>query len=256
MPRKKKSSSAPAFLKIFISLCLVFGLVYFTVNHFLMKPHVFYPGFDISLPTGYDLHGIDVSRYQHVINWQEVKEMEADGVKITFAFIKATEGGSHVDAQFARNWLEAGRVGIIRGAYHFFVPGRDAKRQAKNFTQIVNLQRGDLPPVLDVEKSGRLTVEKMREDVRTWLLEVESNCGVKPVIYTNISFYEKYFSTGFEAYPLWIAHYLEPRKPRIDKQWIFWQHSETGRVNGIRARVDFNVFNGDDADLQNLLIKN
>lgn len=74
------------------------------------------------------------------------------------------------------------------------------------------------------------------------------------MIYTNIDFYEHYFQTGFEEYPLWIAHYLQPEKPRIEKSWIFWQHSEKGRVDGISAPVDFNVFYGDSSDFNNFLI--
>lgn len=254
MARKKKKSSTKAFLKIFLALCTIFGIVYFAVSFFIIQPHIFYPGFQINIPGGYSIHGIDVSRYQQTINWQEVKEMEVKGVKIGFAFIKATEGGSHVDAQFRRNWLHAEKNNMPKGAYHFFVPGRDPKRQARNFIQIVNLKKGDLPPVLDVEIPGKISVKQMQEDVLLWLDMVEEEFGVKPILYTNISFYKKYFSKGFEEYPLWIAHYLEPNKPRIDHKWIFWQHSETGRVNGIKSPVDFNVFQGDEDDFEALLI--
>lgn len=221
----------------------------------MVKPHIFYPGFEITIPAGYEIHGIDVSRYQQNINWEEVKNMEVKGIKIGFVFIKATEGQRNVDNQFSRNWYGAAKENIPRGAYHFFVPGRDAIRQAKNFSQIVHLSTGDLPPVLDIEKSGRLSVHQLRADVQDWLKYIEEHYEMTPIIYTNISFYEKYFSTGFEKYPLWIAHYLEPNKPRIDVDWIFWQHSETGRVNGIRNKVDFNIFNGDSAAFKALLLK-
>ena len=254
MARKKKRSSSKSFIKIFISLCIVFAIVYYAVSFFIIKPHIFYPGFNIQLPNGYEIHGIDVSRYQQTINWEEVKDMEVKGVRIKFAFIKATEGGSHVDAQFRQNWLNAGMNQMTKGAYHFFIPGRNALRQAKNFIQIVELKKGDLPPVLDVEIEGRISVKEMRENVKLWLDEVEKEFGVKPVIYTNIYFFHKYFEKGFEDYPLWIAHYLEPDKPRLEQKWIFWQHSETGTVNGIKSKVDFNVFYGDQDDFDNLLI--
>lgn len=255
MARKKKRSSSKSFFKIFFSLCIIFAVVYYAVSLFIIQPHIFYPGFEIKLPNGYQIHGIDVSRYQQTINWKEVKEMEVKGIKIGFAFIKATEGGSHVDSRFRQNWLKAGENEIPKGAYHFFIPGRDAQRQAKNFIQIVNLKKGDLPPVLDVEIEGRSTIKEMRENVKTWLDEVEKAFGVKPLIYTNIHFYKKYFNEGFEEYPLWIAHYLEPDKPRISNKWVFWQHSETGRVNGIKSPVDFNVFYGDKEDFEELLIQ-
>lgn len=255
MARKKKRSSSKSFFKIFFWLCIAFAAVYYAVNIFIIQPHIFYPGFQIVLPNGYEIHGIDVSRYQQTINWKEVKNMEAKGVKIGFAFIKATEGRGNIDPQFRRNWLNAELQNIPKGAYHFFIPGRDPRRQAQNFIEIVSLKKGDMPPVLDVEISRGMAVNEMRKEVKIWLDEVERNYDVKPVIYTNISFYQKYFQDGFEEYPLWIAHYLQPDKPRINTKWLFWQHSEIGRVNGIKAPVDFNVFYGDSADFNNFLIQ-
>lgn len=218
------------------------------------RPHVFYLGFQIEIPNGYQIHGIDVSRYQGVVNWKEVKNMEVRGVKIGFAFIKATEGASIVDGQFRRNWINAEEQGISKGAYHFFIPSRSAKKQAENFISIVNLKHGDIPPVLDVERDREVSVVNMRKVVKVWLDEVEDHYGVKPIIYTNVDFYQKYFQTGFEEYPLWIAHYLQPVRPRIQNQWTFWQHSEIGRVNGIKTPVDFNVFYGDSTLFYNFLV--
>ena len=252
MARRKKRSQS--FFKIFFWLCLIIIAVYYSINFFITPPHIFYPGFQIDIPNGYEIHGIDVSKYQNTINWKEVKNMEEKGIKIGFVFIKATEGTSLVDDQFRRNWTEAEDQNIPKGAYHFFVSNRNAKKQAENFIQMVNLKKGDMPPVLDVEKSHGVSVFDMQKSVKTWLDAIENHYGVKPVIYTNIDFYQRYFQTGFEEYHLWIAHYLQPEKPRIEKNWAFWQHSEKGRVNGIKAPVDFNVFYGDSADFNNFLI--
>jgi lysozyme len=54
---------------------------------------------------------------------------------------------------------------------------------------------------------------------------------------------------------LWVAHYLVKDKPRIKRNWIFWQHNESGHVNGIASFVDFNVFNGDSASFEMLKMK-
>ncbi len=254
MARKKKFSPVKSFVRIFFWLCIAFTTTYFAVNYFLIKPHIFYPGFEISIPRGYKIHGIDVSRYQQNINWEEVREMEVKGLKIGFAFVKATEGRHYVDPKFRNNWLNAGKSAIPKGAYHFFIPGKNPKRQALNFIGIVNLKKGDLPPVLDVEISRNISVKQMQEEVKLWLDMVEEHYGVKPIIYTNISFYDKYFAGKFDGYTLWIAHYLQPDKPRTNQQWAFWQHSETGRVNGITSMVDFNVFSGDSTEFKKLLI--
>jgi len=251
--RKKKRSSG-SFFKIFFWLSLLIVVIYFLSKFLSPQPIVFYPGFQIEIPNGFEIHGIDISKYQNIVNWKEVKNMEEKGIKIGFVFIKATEGTSIIDDQFRRNWVKAEEQNIPKGAYHFFIVTRSPKKQADNFIQMVNLKSGDMPPVLDVEKSLGVSVALMQKNVKIWLDEVEKHYGVKPIIYTNIDFYEHFFQTGFEGYPLWIAHYLQPEKPRIERNWIFWQHSEKGRVDGIKAPVDFNVFFGDSTDFNDFLI--
>lgn len=214
-----------------------------------------YPEFGIPMPYEYEIHGIDVSRYQNRISWKEVKNMQVKHIRIGFAFMKATEGNNNVDAFFKRNWKKAREAGVARGAYHFFLANKDGRTQAANFIEHVQLLPGDLPPVLDVEKLFRTPAPKVREEIKEWLDIIEGHYGVRPIIYTYIDFYEKNLAGHFDDYPLWIAHYLQPSQPRIARDWTFWQHSESGRVNGISSKVDFNVFNGDSADFKALLLK-
>ena len=255
MARKKKRSSSLHIFKIFFWLFIACTAVYYVVSFFIKQPEIFYPGFQITIPAGYEIHGIDVSRYQRTVNWKEVKEMKDGNIKISFAFIKATEGVGNVDEQFRRNWLKAEEQNICKGAYHFFIAGKSGKKQARNFIEIVDLKKGDLPPVLDIEQSYGVQANEIKKEVKEWLLIIEKQYGIKPVIYTNIDFYKNYLQADFDDYPIWIAHYLESDKPRIERKWSFWQHNESGRVNGIKTPVDFNVFSEDSADFENFLIK-
>ncbi len=254
MARKKKSLFKPL-LKILFALAIVAFTFYVLVNLFSKPPHIKYPAFGINIPPGYLMHGIDVSHYQRIIDWGDVKDMQVKNIKINFVFIKATEGIGKVDDQFRRNWLNAEEEEITKGAYHFFIAGRSGKLQAQNFIEIVKLKTGDLPPVLDVEQAYRTNAIDIKDGIKDWLNKVEEHYGIKPIIYTNIDFYNKYLKVTFDDYPFWIAHYLQPEKPRIERNWLFWQHSENGHVNGIRTQVDFNVFSGDSSDFKNLLIK-
>lgn len=254
MARKRYSISRTLFI-VLLAIVAIANVIYYATEFFTRIPHIKYPAFGIYIPPNYLIHGIDVSRYQRVINWEDVKLMQVNNIKIGFAFIKATEGIDKVDDQFRRNWLAAEEAGIPKGAYHFFITGESGKAQANNFIEIVKLKNGDLPPVLDIEQTNNVPAEKIYIEINEWLQQIESNYHVKPIIYTNIDFYNKYLKTNFDNYPVWIAHYLQPDKPRIDHQWIFWQHSEKGRVDGIKVPVDFNVFAGDSAEFQNLLIK-
>ncbi|OYW16912.1 MAG: glycoside hydrolase, partial [Sphingobacteriales bacterium 12-47-4] len=138
---------------------------------------------------------------------------------------------------------------------HFFLATKDGKLQAENFIKRVDLEPGDLPPVLDVEQTYGVANAVIKREVKEWLQVVEGYYKVKPILYTNVDFYNRQLGADFDDYPLWIAHYLQPNKPRIEREWSFWQHSETGRVNGIFSKVDFNVFNGDSTDFVELLYK-
>lgn len=99
--------------------------------------------------------------------------MQDEGVKIDFVFIKATEGQFNIDPQFQRNWRQSKKEGMIRGAYHYFKPRKSGKWQAALFLQTVTYESGDLPPVIDIEETGRLEPEELRENLREWLEVVE-----------------------------------------------------------------------------------
>lgn len=214
-----------------------------------------YESFDIKIPKNYSIHGIDVSYYQGKINWHKVKSMKDDDVRIHFAFIKATEGVLLVDPYFQRNWREAPKAGIICGAYHFFRPKRNGKTQAKFFLQVVNVEKGDLPPVVDIETLDGVSPLKMRAELSDFLNYVEVKTKVRPIIYTGLKFYEDYLEDNFDEYPLWVAHYYQP-KLRLDKsKWKFWQHSDKAKINGIGHIVDFNAFNGDSTALADMLVR-
>lgn len=250
--KKRLAKYRSAFFIILFSL--IATIVFF--NWYFNRPSfVHYAAFGIPIPTNYAIHGIDVSRYQKNIGWQLVKEMQVDGISVSFVFIKATEGIGGVDEKFRRNWTQAKKQNISRGAYHFFVAGKSGRLQAENFIKTVSLKKGDLPPVLDIEQTYGTPKEELQNQLEDWIRIVEKKYGVQPIIYTNVSFYETYIAGKFDGYPLWVAHYLQRERPRINRKWHFWQHSETGRVNGIDALVDFNVFNGNSIEFENLLLK-
>jgi lysozyme len=214
-----------------------------------------YPEFGIDVPVNYAIHGIDVSKYQDIIDWGSVRDMKVGDVQMSFAFIKATEGLGNEDALFQRNWKKIKDAGVVRGAYHFFLATKSGKAQAENFINSVDLQPGDLPPVLDIEQAYGVPGEKLRERAKEWLQTIQDYYHILPIVYTNIEFYRQYLKDDFDGYPLWVAHYLQEERPRIYRDWIFWQHNVGGRVNGIDTRVDFDVFNGDTAEFRKLLIQ-
>lgn len=256
MARRKRKASYYIPM-ILVAIVFAAGVFLYGRNWWLEREagRIRYKEFGIAIPANYSLHGIDVSKYQQIINWEAVKAMNVQDTRIHFAFIKATEGNDNTDFYFKRNWRKAKDANMIRGAYHFFIASKDGSMQAKNFINCVKLQPGDLPPVLDVEQTNGTDKTILVQRIKAFLYAAELAYGVKPIIYTNADFYKAYLSEEFDDYPLWVAHYLRPVEPRINRDWHFWQHSESGRVNGIAGKVDFNVFKGDSTEFVKLLLK-
>lgn len=207
---------------------------------------VFVPNWDgradqALLPMGMILRGVDVSHHQKVIEWDSVVTKES----VDFAFVKATEGHDFVDSLFCQNWEDLKRLGIRRGAYHFFRAYGCGDEQASFFLSHVDMQSGDLAPVLDIERLDGIPPEIMVAEARIWLEIVENHLGVKPIIYSNQHFYESYLAGHFEDFPLWIARYSS-EKPLLTtgKNWDFWQFSNEGCLEGICKKVDLNLFPG------------
>ena len=237
---------------LMIIVAYVFLFYYFFVGPFSFKWKAMYG--DPTYPEGYNVRGIDISHYQKRINWEQLRNESINNDPIRFVFIKATEGEKLMDEDFNENFFQAAENGFIRGAYHFYVPGVDIRRQAQFYLHTVHLVPGDLPPVLDVESTGKLTDEQIRNDVRTWLEIVGRHYGVNPIIYANYKFRTTILDTPeFDKYPLWIAHYYVD-KMKYNGKWAFWQHTDCGKLNSINGDVDFNIFNGSPANLQELTI--
>lgn len=101
--------------------------------------------------------GIDVSEFQGKVDWEEVEILD-EKYPVQFVFIRATAGNDRVDRQFKRNWEGAKENKIMRGAYHYYRPNENSIEQADLFIKTVKLQKGDLPPVLDIEKLPKINL--------------------------------------------------------------------------------------------------
>jgi lysozyme len=87
-----------------------------------------------------------------------------------------------------------------------------------------------------------------------WLDIIETHYGVKPIIYTYYKFKIQYLSDSvFDDYPYWIAHYYVDQV-EYEGKWKFWQHTDVGRLPGIKGNVDFNIYNGSMYDLRKMTI--
>ena len=237
-----------------VVVAYVWLFYYFFVGPFGFRWRALYG--DANYPDGYEIRGIDISHYQGKIDWEQLQNAMIEKCPLRFIVVKATEGGSKVDERFRDNFKNAREYGYIRGAYHFWSNKSTAREQAAWYLKNVHLKKGDLPPVLDVEhKPADMSVEDFQREILTWLHIVEDKYHVKPIIYTYYKFKVKYLGTQvFDDYPYWIAHYYVD-KIDYEGEWKFWQHTDAGKLPGIKGYVDFDLYNGSFYDLKRLCIK-
>ena len=193
----------------------------------------------------YPIHGVDVSHHQGDIDWNVLADQD-----IQFAYIKATEGSSHVDENFVSNYIEARQAGLRVGAYHFFSYDSPGITQAENFIDTVENFDDMLPPVVDVEfyankEDNPPVPEEVYPQLQAYLDAVEETYGLQPIIYATYESWELYIHEQFNDYPLWIRDIWNAPKNSAD--WIFWQYTNRGRLKGFSGDepyVDLNVFAG------------
>lgn len=224
------------------------------IDRGVVHPHRFRDAKPINFgrvkPKHYAVHGVDVSRWQGDIDWVKLRGQGAN-----FAFIKATDGGDHLDPMFMKNWRGADAAGIKRGAYHFFYWCRVASQQADWFIRNVPRVEGALPPVIDVEWNGESSCKRrpspaqVREKMQVFMDRLEQHYGQRPIIYTSPDFYADNLRGAFPNHPFWLRAVAQhPSKVYPGRNWLFWQYSGSGLSQGVNGRIDLNVFHGSEAE--------
>ncbi len=237
----KRTSQKNSIWTKFALVLLILGAGYFVWHQYQLYVR---NGFHLPIidnrPEAFNTFGIDISHYQGAIDWEDMLvKNELDSI-ISFVYFKVSEGVSHEDGQWSENRNMLNKFGKKSGAYHFFLPNKDALQQANHFLEQYDYQQGDLPPVLDVEleaKSDRILIE----NIKIWLKQVERKTGIKPIIYTSLHFYTTKFEDEFKSHSFWVASYSRMPELENDPRIVMWQYSQKGRLPGIAEKVDLNV---------------
>lgn len=204
---------------------------------------------DYPQPDGY-LYGIDVSRYQKVIDFSKINP------KCRYVIAKATDGNTWVDPQYENNILGAQSLGLVTGAYHYFRPNnRDPRVQAAHFVSVWQARPTDFW-VVDVEEEMKVDNDPLYDRrLQIFINHVVDKIGLKPIIYTSDYKFTKLTTNPSWAkiYPLWAAHYAPNRKnPLIPRPWVNWAlwQITSSDYEMIGVRCDVNRFRGSAADLR------
>lgn len=240
---------------LLIMACMVNPAVRHAVLRFCLNtaPDVFVDRLSGVAYSKGDYDGIDVSKHQGVIKWNEV----AKDKKIKFVYVRATMGKGHKDRRYDRNLREAHRQGLKVGSYHFLTSKFSIDEQFRSFAAVARPSEQDLIPMVDVEEGylHRWSREQLQDSLAKFSRLVKQRYGRKPMIYSNESFYNKMLAPRFNDHIIYMASYSR-FMPAIkgDHNHNLWQYSEHGHIRGIGEYVDLCRFtNGTTVD--DLLLK-
>jgi len=183
------------------------------------------------------MNGIDISRHQGTINFEQVKKTQ------NFVIIRAGYGkeNSQIDALFESNYTMAKKAGIPVGCYwySYAVTEEEAEQEAKVFLETIKGKQFDFPVYYDVEEKRTLNLGKsmVSKIIRKFLTTVE-NAGYFVGLYMSSSPLTDFVEDDIKKrYTIWVAHY-GVSKPSYTGNYGIWQKSSSGTVNGISGNVD------------------
>ena len=244
---KRQVPTQPDYIKWLLlagAAALVVLLGYYVGQRYLMSHSVSVDRYR------YPIAGIDVSNHNGDIDFEQVRDDDYQ-----FVFIKASEGMTHKDEAFDRNYQGAREAGLKVGAYHFFRKNRTGREQADNLLEVIQGKPLDLPLVIDLEDdwgNGATVSRQTAIDRVMDMIEILTGKGYQVIIYTNMDGYDKYYKDMLGDHGLWLCSFTSPDLLPSMPHHI-QQISHEGSVNGVDGNVDINVYRGTRADWENYL---
>lgn len=188
------------------------------------------------------MQGIDVSEWQGYIEYNKVKSEQIEVV-----YIKSSQGRNITDPYFETNYNNAKENGLKVGFYHFLTARTvdEAREEAEYFCSVISGKNPDCKLAMDFEEFGALSVYEINKIASEFLERVEELTNKEVVIYSDVYNAKNVFSQELkDKYPVWIAEY-GVAIPSYAGNWIGFQYTNSGRINGINGYVDRDEFKED-----------
>lgn len=193
--------------------------------------------------------GIDVSRYQGDVDWEQVKEAGVEFAMIRVGFRGYGESGKLVeDVKAKQNYENATKAGIKVGVYFFAqaISVEEAREEAEYVLELIDGWQLQMPVAYDWEclAADYRTVDTDPQTVTDCAREfcrVIAQAGYDTMIYFNPSqsrdmmYLEELVDYGF-----WLAMYSD--QMTYEYKVDMWQYSKEGKVPGIEGNVDINLY--------------
>ena len=191
--------------------------------------------------------GIDVSKWNKTIDWDEVKEAGIEFAIIRCGYRGASSGALVLDPMYEQNIRGAIEAEIPVGVY-FFTQAVDEVEAVEEASMVISLIEEydvDYPVFLDSESAGGTgradgLVAEERTRIHKAFLETIAAAGYETGIYGSRNWLKDQVEMKeLSAYKTWLAEYAEI--PSYDEYYHMWQYTSKGVVDGIDTPVDLNL---------------
>ena len=189
------------------------------------------------------LIGIDVSRYQGDIDYEKVKNAGCEFVMMRIGVQSGFKKELSIDSYYLKNIENAKKAGLKVGVYSTAVNDKIAKEQAEWVIKTLNGTELDFPIAFDWEnwqyiREYEISLYDLSSAYLTFANYIEEH-GYKAMLYGSKYYLENMWMDKGN-YPVWLAHYTE--KTNYSSDYIMWQFSQIGEIDGINSDVDLNVY--------------
>lgn len=189
--------------------------------------------------------GIDVSKWNGTIDWNQVKASGVNYVIIRCGYRGSSQGALIEDPKYKANISGATKAGLKVGVY-FFSQAVDEVEAVQEASMVLSLVKGykiSYPIFLDVEASGG-RADNISKETRTAVCkafcQTIQNSGYTAGVYANKSWLTNKIDTSqLGNYKIWLAQYAAA--PTYTGRYEIWQYKDSGSVPGISGHVDLNL---------------
>ena len=202
-----------------------------------------------------EIFGIDISKYQEEIDWEELAKSDVKFVIIRCCKVIRAYDDWEVDATFETNYAAAKKAGIAVGCY-MFTDAASTEEFEEDVSYMLSFLKDksfEFPVFLDMESASRqehLSPDVFMPALLTGLEMIE-DAGHTAGVYSSSAFFNECIDRKQlqeAGYPIWEANYFNsvnglssPAGHDLSGEATIWQYSGCGNAPGIRTTVDCNI---------------
>ena len=188
--------------------------------------------------------GIDISRWQGDIDFEEIKKAGCEFVMIRMAVSNGPDDEIGLDSKYKQNIKNAKKAGLKVGVYVYTSPSttKEIKKQANFILKELDGTKLDFPIAYDFENWDDVKILKInKHDINNMVKEfynVVKKDGYDVMIYSSKSKLNTIWQK--DKFPIWLAHYTD--QTNYDGDYIMWQMADNGKIDGIEHHVDIDIY--------------